>query len=155
MAAVVAVVIVVVVAIVVVAQSNRGAGGGGADSSTVDRPVDTTPVSAVWSIPKAFLGQWEGVVQDGVRAFDVELIVKPGKNSEELVLWAQTEEASGSRCTRVGRVVTVDEAELTLAVRPTGGADCAADAATSVIRLQPDDSMQYRAGAATGILHRA
>ncbi|MFE9578852.1 hypothetical protein ACFYO1_20895 [Nocardia sp. NPDC006044] len=153
MAAAVSAVVIVVVAIVVVAQSNRGAGGG-AETSTVDRPVDTTPVSAVWSIPKAFLGQWKGVAEDGARVFDVELTVKPGKNSEELVMWAQTDKTSGSRCTRVGRVVTVDETELTLAVRPVGGAECADAAANSVIRLQPDDSMRYRAGGATGTLHR-
>lgn len=154
-AAAVAAVVIVVVAIVVVAQSNRGAAGDGANTSTVDRPVDTTPVSAVWSIPKAFLGQWKGVAEDGARAFDVELIVKPGKNSEELVVWAQTDKSSGGSCARVGRVVTVDETELTLAVRPTGGTNCVDDAATSVIRLQPDDSMRYRAGATTGTLRRA
>lgn len=152
-AAAVAAVVIAVAAIVVVAQSNRGTGGG--EPATIDRPVDTTPVSAVWSIPKAFLGQWKGVAEDAARTFDVELIVKPGKNSEELVVWAQTDKASGSSCTRVGRVVTVDETELTLAVRPSGGTDCADGATNSVIRLQPDDSMRYRAGATTGTLHRA
>ncbi|PXX64994.1 hypothetical protein DFR70_10455 [Nocardia tenerifensis] len=146
--------VLIIVAIVVVAQTNSDTAGAGAKSSTVDRPADTTPVSAVWSIPKSFLGQWRGGANDGSRGFEVELTVKPGKNSEELVAWSQTEKTSGNRCERVGRVVTVDETELTLAVRPIGGADCGDDGKPSAIQLQPDGSMLYRAGASTGTLHR-
>ncbi|WP_338768566.1 hypothetical protein V7968_03915 [Nocardia vulneris] len=123
-------------------------------TTTTTRSRDTTPVSAVWNIPQAFLGNWRGIAEDGQRVFDLEVTIKPGKNSEELVLVTQTERISGNRCETIDRVITVDETELTLAARPVGGTDCAAVEGASVVRLQPDGSLAYAGSVRTATLYR-
>ncbi|MFI6046059.1 hypothetical protein ACIA8C_30835 [Nocardia sp. NPDC051321] len=149
-------VVVVVAAVVVGLRSHDGDvdSAGGAVTSTTTRSADTTPVAAVWNIPQAFLGTWQGVAEDGQRAFDVELIIKPGKNSEELVQSSHIDKASGGRCDSIDRVITVDETELTLAARRTAGTDCP-DGTTSTIHLRPDGTIAYTAASRTGGLHKA
>ncbi|WP_280427985.1 hypothetical protein [Nocardia brasiliensis] len=82
------------------------------------------------------------------------MTIKPGKNSEELVLVTQTERTSGNRCETIDRVLTVDETELTLAARPVGGTDCAAVEGTSIVRLRPDGSLAYADSVRTANLYR-
>ncbi|ASF11356.2 hypothetical protein CEQ30_32945 [Nocardia brasiliensis] len=48
-------------------------------TTTTTRSRDTTPVSAVWNIPQAFLGSWRGAVEDGQRVFDLEVTIKPAR----------------------------------------------------------------------------
>ncbi|AFU05695.1 hypothetical protein [Nocardia brasiliensis] len=109
----------------------------------------------MWNIPQAFLGNWRGAAEDGQRVFDLEVTIKPGKNSEELVLVTQTERISGNRCETIDRVITVDETELTPAARPVGGADCAAVEGRSVVRLRTDGSLTYTGPVRTVTLYRA
>lgn len=127
-------------------------------SPTVN-PADTTPVGAVWSVPKAFLGEWKGQAADGPVEFDIMLKIDPGKNSEELGNSSITNKITGNRCDAVERVILITETELTLAARPTGGLDCPAGGHPSSVQLTPDGSLTYSApgtagGTVTGTLHK-
>ncbi|WP_433659786.1 hypothetical protein ACQPW1_45105 [Nocardia sp. CA-128927] len=51
-------------------------------------------------------------------------------------------------------MITVDETELDLAVRSTGGANCVDDGKSVAVQLRPDDSILYRAGSIAGTLHK-
>lgn len=143
-------VLVVIVAFVV------GSDDSGSVAAPVDRPNDTTPVAAVWAVPKVFLGEWKGVASDGHAAHDIVLTIKSGKNAEEVATSSDTDESSGSRCDRIGRMVSGTETELVFAARLTGGIGC--ELGISTVELRPDGTVTYRAGqggAITGTLRKS
>ncbi|WP_433194680.1 hypothetical protein ACQP1G_38950 [Nocardia sp. CA-107356] len=151
----VAVVAVLVVIVAFVVASDDG-GSTGSVAAPVDRPDDTTPVAAVWGVPKVFLGEWKGVVTDGRAAHDIVLTIKSGKNAEEVATSSDIDQNSGSRCDRIGRMISGTETELVFAARLTGGIGC--EAGLSTVELRPDGTVTYHAGqggAITGTLRKS
>jgi hypothetical protein len=150
----VAVVAVLVVIVAFVVGSDDGGSTGSA--APVDRPGDTTPVAAVWAVPKVFLGEWKGVVTDGRAAHDIVLTIKSGKNAEEVATSSDIDQSSGNRCDRIGRMISGTETELVFAARLTGGVGC--EEGISTVELRPDGTATYRAGqggAITGTLRKS
>ncbi|MGW4769558.1 hypothetical protein ACWEO2_16130 [Nocardia sp. NPDC004278] len=146
--------VLVVIMAFVIGSDDSGSGGGVA--TPVARPDDTTPVAAVWAVPKVFLGEWKGVASDGSAAHDIVLTIKSGKNAEEVATSSDTDESSGNRCDRIGRMVSGTETELVFAARLTGGIDC--ELGISTVELRPDGTVTYRAGqggAITGTLRKS
>lgn len=151
----------VAVAAVVVGCQSGGDSGGGSTSvtTTVGLPADTTPKSAVWAVPKAFLGQWAGVANGGGGAVDISFTIKSGKGGEEVVDSVGTDKASGNRCESIGRMILGTENELTFAFRLTSGTGCADGGTMVTMGLQADGSASYSSdrpgGPLTGTLQRA
>ncbi len=150
LAVIVSVAIVVVVFAITVFAGGGWWRGDSADSSVASgstgtpalRPADTTPVAAVWAVPKVFLGEWKVIAADPV-SFDVSLTIRSGKNAEEVAFSSYTDSVSGARCERAERLVAATETELTLAARLTGGLRCADPATSSTVELRPDGSITY------------
>lgn len=133
--------------------TSEGAGG-----SSVARPQDTTPMAGTWAVPKAFLGEWKGVAGNSADRYEIVLVVKSGKNGEEVASTTFGTESAGLRCERIERLVVAEEHELTFAARNVGGARCGADGGTSTVVLTADGAMEYRAqvnGEITGTLRKA
>ncbi|MEV5836977.1 hypothetical protein [Nocardia sp. NPDC052112] len=150
--AVVAAVLVAIVAFVVASGSDSGS-----VAASTERPDDTTPVAAVWAVPKVFLGEWQGVATDGVAAHDIVLTIRSGKNAEEVATSSDTDQSSGNRCDRIGRLISGTETELVFAARVAAGVGCE-EGMSSTVELRPDGTITYRAGrggAITGTLHRS
>ncbi len=113
-------------------------------------------MAAVWAVPKVFLGEWKGVATDGVAAHDIVLTIRSGKNAEEVATSSDTDQSSGNRCDRIGRLISGTETELVFAARVTGGIGCD-EGISSTLELRPDGTVTYRAGqggAITGTLRR-
>ncbi|MEV6139570.1 hypothetical protein AB0L63_26660 [Nocardia sp. NPDC051990] len=149
---VVAAVVVAIVAFVVSRGSDSGS-----DATPIERPDDTTPIAAVWAVPKVFLGEWKGVAADGVATHDIVLTIKSGKNAEEVATSSDTDQGSGNRCERIGRLISGTETELVFVARVTGGVGCE-EGMSSTVELRPDGTVTYRAGqggAMTGTLRRS
>ncbi|MET8877389.1 hypothetical protein [Nocardia sp. NPDC004604] len=145
-----AAVVTVLVVIVAFVIGSDDSGSGGGVATPVARPDDTTPVAAVWAVPKVFLGEWKGVASDGRAAHDIVLTIKSGKNAEEVATSSDTDESSGNRCDRIGRMVSGTETELVFAGRLTGGIDC--ELGISTVELRPDGTVTYRAGQGGAII---
>ncbi|MEV4125538.1 hypothetical protein [Nocardia sp. NPDC049707] len=150
----------VVVAAVVVAIAafvvSRGSDSGSV-AAPMERPDDTTPMAAVWAVPKVFLGEWKGVATDGVATHDIVLTIKSGKNAEEVATSSDTDQSSGNRCERIGRLISGTETELVFAARVSAGVGCE-EGMSSTVELRPDGTVTYRAGqggATTGTLRRS
>lgn len=143
-------------------QSGGSSAGGGTTTTvttSATRVIDTTPVSAVWAVPKAFLGQWVGVVGGGADVFDVALTIRSGKGGEEVVDSVSTDKGSGNRCESIGRMILGTENELTFAFRLTSGVGCVDDGKLATVGLRQDGAASYSSdrpgGALTGTLQRA
>lgn len=142
-------------------QSN-GATPAGSTSTTassgVDLPADTTPAAAVWAVPRAFLGEWTGVVT-GAGSFDLVFTIRSGKGGEEVVNAVATEQGSGNRCESIGRMIYGTQNELTFAFRLVDGNDCTDDGRLATLGVHADRSAGYSSerpgGTLTGMLQKA
>ncbi len=140
------------------AMWGRDASTGDGSGSTVARPDDTTPAAGTWAVPKAFLGEWKGTAGNGDESYSIDLVVRSGKNGEEVATTVLGDERSGARCERIERLVVAEESELSFAARNITGPGCGADGRTSTIVLAADGGLTYRSqagGMISGTLRKA